>query len=195
MIIHTALTLLLFAVVLYKLISSYHLLGLLNGRRRNHMISSKQSINPDEYVSITHMHSKVIDKSIPAKQSSINLCTYLEGHKTKLNVKHSSAHKLVNIYLTRYVCNFRIIMTSSNWNIFHGTGPLCGEFTGHRCILLTEASDAGFDVFFDLRLSKRLSKQSWGWWFETPSRSLFRHCNELEWICCSNYYSWGHGFQ
>ena len=34
-----------------------------------------------------------------------------------------------------------------------------------------------FDVFFDLRLNKRLSKQSWGWWFETPSRSLWRHCN------------------
>ena len=25
---------------------------------------------------------------------------------------------------------------------------------------------------------KRLSKQSWGWWFETPSCSLWRHCNE-----------------
>ena len=34
-----------------------------------------------------------------------------------------------------------------------------------------------FDVFFDLRLHKRLSKQSWGWWFETPSWSLWRHCN------------------
>ena len=33
-----------------------------------------------------------------------------------------------------------------------------------------------FDVFFDLRLNKRLSKQSWGWLFETPSRSLWRHC-------------------
>ena len=27
-----------------------------------------------------------------------------------------------------------------------------------------------FDVLSDLRLNKRLSKQSWGWWFETPSR-------------------------
>ena len=35
-----------------------------------------------------------------------------------------------------------------------------------------------FDVFFDLRLNKRLSKQSWGWWFETPSRPLWRHCND-----------------
>ena len=35
-----------------------------------------------------------------------------------------------------------------------------------------------FDVFFDLCLNKRLSKQLWGWWFETSSRSLWRHCNE-----------------
>ena len=34
-----------------------------------------------------------------------------------------------------------------------------------------------FDVFFDLRLNKRLSKQSWGWWFETLSRPLRRHRN------------------
>ena len=34
-----------------------------------------------------------------------------------------------------------------------------------------------FDVFFDLRLNKRLSKQSWGWWFETLSCPLWRHCN------------------
>ena len=35
-----------------------------------------------------------------------------------------------------------------------------------------------FNVFFDLRLNKRLSKQSWGWWFETLSRSLWRHRND-----------------
>ena len=33
-------------------------------------------------------------------------------------------------------------MTSSNGNIFCVTGPLCGEFTGHRLIPLTKASDA-----------------------------------------------------
>ena len=33
-------------------------------------------------------------------------------------------------------------------------------------------------VFLDRRLNKRLSKQSWGWWFETPSRPLWRHTNE-----------------
>ena len=34
-----------------------------------------------------------------------------------------------------------------------------------------------FDVFFDLRLNKQLSKQWWGWWFETPLCPLWRHCN------------------
>ena len=34
-----------------------------------------------------------------------------------------------------------------------------------------------FDVFFDLSLKKWLSKQSRGWWFETQSRPLWRHCN------------------
>ena len=34
-----------------------------------------------------------------------------------------------------------------------------------------------FDVFFYLRPNKRLDKQSWGWWFETPSRSLWCHYN------------------
>ena len=30
-------------------------------------------------------------------------------------------------------------------------------------------------------LNKRLSKQSRGWWFQTPSRPLWRHSNELFW--------------
>ena len=34
-----------------------------------------------------------------------------------------------------------VIMTSSNGNIFRFTGPLFGEFTGHRWIPLTKASE------------------------------------------------------
>ena len=63
------------------------------------------------------------------------------------------------------------MMTSSNGNIFRVTGLLCGEFTGHRWIPHTKASDASFDVIFVLRPNKQLSKQSWGLWFETRSRS------------------------
>ena len=71
-------------------------------------------------------------------------------------------------------------MTSSNENILRVTGLLCGEFTGHRWIPAQMPVTRSFDVFFDLRLNKRLRKRSWGWWFETPWRSLWRHCN-VEW--------------
>ena len=65
-----------------------------------------------------------------------------------------------------------------NWNHFRVIGHLCGEFTGHRWIPRTQAVARSFDVFFDLNLNKQLSKQSWGSWFETLSRQLWRHCNE-----------------
>ena len=44
--------------------------------------------------------------------------------------------------------NTNRMMTSSNGNIFRVTGPLCGEFTGHRWILCTKASDAELWCFF-----------------------------------------------
>ena len=75
-------------------------------------------------------------------------------------------------------------MTSSNKNIFRVTGYLCGKFTGHRRISRTKASNAELWGFFDLRLTRRLSKQWWGWWFETPSCPLWCHRNEK---LCSYY--------
>ena len=50
--------------------------------------------------------------------------------------------------------------------------PVPGEFPAQSPVTRS------FDGFFDLRLNKRLSKQSWGWWFETLSCQLWRHCNE-----------------
>ena len=68
-------------------------------------------------------------------------------------------------------------MTSSNGNIFRATGHLCGEFTGPGEFLAQRPLTQSFDVFFDLCPNKRLSKQSSGWWFEMPSRPLWRHHN------------------
>ena len=73
---------------------------------------------------------------------------------------------------TRY-----FMMTSSNGNIFRVTGHLRGEVTGPGEFPTQRPVTQSSDVFFDLRLNKRLSKQPWGWWFETPSWSLWRHCN------------------
>ena len=52
-----------------------------------------------------------------------------------------------------------------------GNLPVPGEFPAQRPVTRS------FDVFFDLRLTKRLSKQSWGWWFETLSCPFWRHRN------------------
>ena len=72
-----------------------------------------------------------------------------------------------------------IMMTSSNGNIFRVTGTLCGEFTGPGEFPTQRPVTRSFDVFFDLRLNKRLSKQPWCGWFEMPSWSLWRHCNDI----------------
>ena len=42
-----------------------------------------------------------------------------------------------------------------------------------------------FDVFFGLRLNKRLSKQLRRRWFETPLRPSWRPCNELQYTVVS----------
>ena len=52
-----------------------------------------------------------------------------------------------------------------------GNSPVAGEFPAQRPVTRS------FDVFFDLRLNKRLSKQSWGWWSGTPPQSLWRQYN------------------
>ena len=64
-----------------------------------------------------------------------------------------------------------------------GNSPVPGEFPTHRPVTRS------FDVFFGLPLNKQLGKQSWGWWFETPSRSLWRQCDAMlqkQW--CWKYY-------
>ena len=70
------------------------------------------------------------------------------------------------------------MMTSSNGNIFRVTDPLCREFTGPGEFPTQGPVTRSFDVSFDLRMNKRLSKQPWGWWLETLSWSLWRHCND-----------------
>ena len=53
-----------------------------------------------------------------------------------------------------------------------GNSPVTGEFLAQRPVTWS------FDVFFDLRLNKLLSKQQSGWWFQMPSCPLWRHCND-----------------
>ena len=55
-----------------------------------------------------------------------------------------------------------------------GNPPVTGGFPSQRPVTWS------FDVSFDMRLNKRLSKHSRRW-FETPSLSLWRHCYDCPW--------------
>ena len=118
----------------------------------------------------------------------------LTSHFTE---EHSSPTSLWSVFM----------VTSSNGNMFRVTGfcagnspvtagnsPITGEFPLHRPVMRS------FDVFFDLRLNKRLSKQSRRRWVETSShdpgscgifqRSTHHCCPILNWWNGSN---WGGG--
>ena len=66
------------------------------------------------------------------------------------------------------------MMTSSDGNIFRVNGPLgrASVDSPHKGPVMRSV-----DVLFDLRLNKRLSKQSRRRWIETPSYSSWRQCN------------------
>ena len=69
---------------------------------------------------------------------------------------------------------YKICRLSALLAICAGNSPVPGEFPAQRPVT------RNFDVFFDLHPKKLLSKQSWGWWFETPSRPLWRYRNDME---------------
>ena len=55
--------------------------------------------------------------------------------------------------------------------LYAGNSPFTGEFPSPRPVT------RGFDVFFDSICAWINATQSWGWWFEKPSHSLWRHSN------------------
>ena len=90
----------------------------------------------------------------------------------------SSEYYLRTIHKTTIAINQKITQWCSfflsivyNPFLYCANPPMTVGFPQQRPVTLS------FDVFFDLRLNKRLSKQSRHRWFETPSRSLLRHCN------------------
>ena len=59
------------------------------------------------------------------------------------------------------------------WPFVRGNSLVPGEFPTQRPVTRS------FDVFFDLRMNKWLSRQFWGWWFEMLSCPLWCRCNGL----------------
>ena len=60
-------------------------------------------------------------------------------------------------------CRHQMETFSALLAICAGNSPVPSEFSTQRPVTRS------FDIFFDLRLNERLSKQWWDWWFETLS--------------------------
>ena len=108
----------------------------------------------------------------------INICTYLTGHN--ISIWQMCNPQFVwgsNCWESSF--SLLPMMTSSNGNNFRllalcvKNSLVTGEFPLQRPVIRS------FDVFFDQRLNKWLSKQSWGRWFEKSSCRSWRHCTEL----------------
>ena len=100
---------------------------------------------------------------------------YLIHTALKNDYRFNKAWELVYDWLVEQKPHDDVI----KWNHFSALQALCegnpqvtGGFLSQRPVTRS------FDVFFDLRLNKWLSKHSRRRWFETPSRSLWRHRNE-----------------
>ena len=97
-------------------------------------------------------------------------CYYETQHKYVFlyNPTWSMSYKMLEISWWRH----QMETFSALLAICAGNSPASGEFPAQRPVTRS------FNVFFDLCLNKRLRKQSWGWWFETISHPLWRHCND-----------------
>ena len=132
------------------------------------------------------------DKKLPSNTQTIYSIEFIESDlifDTSLlwmprKKRHEIAEKLKPDEFTtvHWLRHGRIPYASSWWRhqmetfsallaICAGNSPVPGEFPTQRPVTRS------FDVCFDLCLNKRLSKQSWGWWFETLSCPLWRHNN------------------
>ena len=72
----------------------------------------------------------------------------------------------------------KIMMTSSKWKHFPRYWPFVRGIHRSRWIPHTKASDA--ELWWFLWSAPEYTMGPWGWWFETPSWSLWRHCNANE---------------
>ena len=103
----------------------------------------------------------------------------IDGFSSQRSVMQSFGGFIIdslNMYTDGQMCGLwhdDVIKFSTLLAICEGNSPVSGEFPAQRPVTRS------FDIFFDLRLNKRLSKQSLGWWFETLSCPLWRQCNEM----------------
>ena len=111
--------------------------------------------------------AKVLDKGLIDVDPSV---CYWDRHTFAVvcpkHYVHGSCFYVIWPWWRHQMEIFSTSMALCAWN-----SPVTGEFRAQRPVTRS------FDVLFDLRLNRRLSKQSLGWWFVTPSVALLRQCN------------------
>ena len=98
--------------------------------------------------------------------------TVCESHAKSIILTMSQYHRSYSLFISRgrhQMETFYALLA-----LCEGNTPVIGGFPSRRPVTRS------FDVFFDLRLNKWLSKLSRRRWFETPSRSLWRHCYAIK---------------
>ena len=118
--------------------------------------------------------SRKISKCI-LKSSSIECWFKLIAAVARPSVRNSTTIKI------RFILPYEVIAQScyACWRHQMETfSALLAIFAGNSPVPSELQRPVSFHVFVGLPLNKPLSKQWWGWWFETLSPPLWRHCNE-----------------
>ena len=189
---HTVFALPCFVVVIHWLIFP-HPSGLLHWHCDNLTIAPVPAKQPWWIWINTSCEFIVNDCITTTKQSTTKPCAYFLGYTVddiNSNLLTSCYLHQTRVIIRRLWCGgFNVcyqlrfyVLGISWWHhlmetksallvLCAGNSPVTSGFLSQRSVRRS------FDAFFELHLNKRLSKQSWGWWFETPLCSSWRHCH------------------
>ena len=114
--------------------------------------------HPSGRVDVTHVHSYFIPAVHNGSHSWLQV-SMMKSHEIHYRDQLSPmGRQIAWLWWHHQMKSFSALLA-----LCAGNSPVTGEFPPQRPVTRS------FDVFFDLLLNKRLSKQSWGWWFETSS--------------------------
>ena len=134
------------------------------------------------YLSLQCLHMRVSNYRRLDRFLKKNVHGYQKNHQISTVLANTSWILQLVMHFRRTWCRRQMETFSALLAICAGNSPVTGEFPAQR------PATRSFDVFFDRRMDKQLSKQSWGWWFDTPSGSLWRHC--IEWTVMQKVFPW-----
>ena len=94
---------------------------------------------------------------------------HITQHTLKRTKWHSDIYRIPEKFVFFFLLTWwrhQMETFSALLAICAGNSSVTGEFPAQRPVTRS------FDIVFHMRLNERLSKQSWDWCFETPSRSI-----------------------